>query len=112
FIKRLEAQAKASGPGKKYMIQQQLEKEVKVAMDAEIAAIIAEITRKIQKYCDEIRMGKLKKGQVPERDMILNCSCLVTDENYEKLGAVLEEIEREGDFSVRFTGPWAVYSFV
>ena len=112
FIKRLEAQAMTSGPGKKYMIQQQLEKEVKIAMDAEIAGIISEIIRKIQRYCDELRMGKLKKGQVPERDMILNCSCLVSDENYEKLGAVLEEIEREGDLSVRFTGPWAVYSFV
>lgn len=112
FIKRLEGQAKTSAPGKKYMIQQKLEKEVNVAMDAEIAGIMSETKTKIQGYCDEISLGKLKKGQVPERDMILNCSCLVSDENYPKLGAVLEEIEREGDLSVRFTGPWAVYSFV
>ncbi|MDO8872767.1 MAG: GvpL/GvpF family gas vesicle protein [Methanoregula sp.] len=112
FIKRLEGQAKTSAPGKKYMIQQKLEKEVKVAMDREIAGIISETQRKIQEYCDEISLGKLKKGQVPDRDMILNCSCLVSDENYEKLGAVLEEIERGGDLSVRFTGPWAAYSFV
>jgi hypothetical protein len=112
FIKRLEAQAKTSGPGKKYLLQQKLEKEVNIAMDAEIAGIISETTKKIQGYCDEIFLGKLKKGPVPERDMILNCSCLVSDENYPKLGTVLEEIEREGDLSVRFTGPWAVYSFV
>ncbi|MCX6683916.1 MAG: GvpL/GvpF family gas vesicle protein [Methanoregula sp.] len=112
MIKQLEEEAKTSGPGKKYMIQQKLEKEVKVAMDAEIAGIISETKRKIQGYCDELFLGKLKKGQVPARDMILNCSCLVSDENYPKLGAVLEEIEREGDLSVRFTGPWAVYSFV
>lgn len=112
FIKRLESEAKTSGPGKKYMIQQKLEKEVKIAMDREIADIISETKRKIQGYCDEISMGKLKKGHVPERDMILNCSCLVSDENYPKLGAVLEEIERGGNLSVRFTGPWAVYSFV
>ena len=112
FIKRLETQAKTSGPGKNYMIQQQLEKELKVAMDAKIAGIISEFTRKIQRYCDEIRIGKLKKGQMPKWDMILNCSCLVSYDNYEKLGAVLEEIEREGGLSVRFTGPWAVYSFV
>jgi hypothetical protein len=112
MIKQLEGEAKTSGPGKKYMIQQKLEKEVKVAMDAEIAGIISETKRKIQGYCDELFLGKLKKGQEPARDMILNCSCLVSDENYPKLGAVLEEIEREGDLSVRFTGPWAVYSFV
>jgi len=111
-IKKLEEEAKTGGPGKKYMIQQKLEKEVKVATDAKVAGIISEITRKIQGYCDEIVMGKLKKGQVPALDMILNCSCLVSDENYPKLGAVLEEIEQEGDLSVRFTGPWAVYSFV
>ena len=111
-IKRLEEEAKTSGPGKMYLIRQKLEKEIKIATDGEIAGIISEITRKIQKYCDEIAMGKLKKGQVPALDMILNCSCLVSDENYPKLGAVLEEIEKEGDVSVRFTGPWAVYSFV
>ena len=110
-IKRLEGEAKTSGPGKLYLIRQKLEKETKVATDAEIADIISEITRKIQRYCDDIFIGKLKKGQVPARDMILNCSCLVSDENYPKLGAVLEEIERDGDLSVRFTGPWAVYSF-
>ena len=111
-IKKLEEEAKTGGPGKKYMIQQKLEKSVKVATDGEIAGIISEVTAKIQGYCDEISLGKLKKGQVPALDMILNCSCLVSDENYPKLGAVLEEIERDGDVSVRFTGPWAVYSFV
>ena len=111
-IKKLEEEAKTSGPGKMYLIQQKLEKEIKIATDAEIDGIISEITRKIQGYCDEINMGKLKKGQVPAQDMILNCSCLVSDENYPNLGAVLEEIERKGDLSVRFTGPWAVYSFV
>jgi hypothetical protein len=111
-IKQLEKEAQTSGPGKKYMIRQKLEKEVQSAMDAEIAGIIAETRKKIQGYCDEISLGKLKKDPVPERDMILNCSCLVSDENYEKLGAVLEEIGQEDNLSVRFTGPWAVYSFV
>ena len=36
----------------------------------------------------------------------------VYDENYKKLGEELEEIERTGELSVRFTGPWAVFSFV
>jgi len=112
LIKRLEEEAKTSGPGKKYMIQQKLEKELNVAMDAEIARIIAETQKKIRGYCSEITLGNLKKGQEPSCDMILNCSCLVTDENYPKLGAVLEEIEQGGNLSVRFTGPWAVYSFV
>jgi len=111
-IKKLEEEAKTSGPGKMYLIRQKLEKEIKVATDGEIAGIILEVTTKIQKYCDEISMGKLKKGQVPALDMILNCSCLVSDENYPKLGAVLEGIEKNGGLTVRFTGPWAVYSFV
>jgi hypothetical protein len=112
FIQQLEGQAKTSSPGKKYMIRQKLEKEVKSAMDAEIATIISETRKKISGYCDEISFGKLKSGQLPSQDMILNCSCLVSDGNYPKLGAVLEEIEREGDVSVRFTGPWPAYSFV
>ena len=112
LIQQLDEEAKASGPGKMYLIRQKREKAINAATDAEIAGIITEITGKIQGYCSEIHMGKLKKWQVPERDMILNCSCLVPDENYPKLGSVLEEIEQEGNVSIRFTGPWAAYSFV
>ncbi|MFA4876969.1 MAG: GvpL/GvpF family gas vesicle protein [Methanoregula sp.] len=111
-IQGLEDEAKKSGPGKMYLIRQKMEKELKSATDAKIGIIISEITEKIRSYCDEITMNKLRKGTGLEQDMILNCSCLVTDENYPRLGAVLEEIDQAGNLSVRFTGPWAVYSFV
>ncbi|MDD5188448.1 MAG: GvpL/GvpF family gas vesicle protein [Methanoregula sp.] len=111
-IKRLEAEAASASPGKKYMIQQKLEKELKSATEGEVAGIITGVTRKIGHCWDACVMGRLKKGQVPYQDMILNCSCLVSDENYPALGAALEEIERDGNLTVRFTGPWAVYSFV
>lgn len=111
-VRKLEEEAKSSGPGKMYLIRQKLEKETRAATDAEIAVIISGLKKKIEDHCDETFLGKLRKGPVPARDMILNCSCLVSDEDYPRLCAVLEEIEREGDLVVRFTGPWAVYSFV
>jgi hypothetical protein len=60
----------------------------------------------------KIKIEKIKKSAEKEKKMLMNCSCLVSDENYTKLGDVLETIEKEYGLSVRFTGPWPVYSFV
>ncbi|MDQ1262370.1 MAG: hypothetical protein QG575_1551, partial [Euryarchaeota archaeon] len=38
--------------------------------------------------------------------------CRVSDEAVKKLGEVLEEINCKEGFYVRFTGPWAPFSFV
>jgi hypothetical protein len=111
-IKAFYEEITTSGPGKEYLLRQKIEKELKTATDAEIAGLVAGITDKIRMYCDEIKPGTPKKGQDTVQVMIMNCSCLVSDENYPKLGGVLEEIEKEWGLPIRFTGPWAVYSFV
>jgi hypothetical protein len=47
-----------------------------------------------------------------EKKLLATYSCLVSDEAVKKLGEVLEEINCKEGFFVRFTGPWAPFSFV
>ncbi len=44
--------------------------------------------------------------------MIMNLSCLVHKDRVVELGKELEKIEMNDGVSVRFSGPWAPFSFV
>ena len=44
--------------------------------------------------------------------LVVALSCLVQDNNVGKLGRVLDEINHREGFAVRFTGPWAPFSFI
>jgi hypothetical protein len=111
-IKNLQEEMKHRGPGREYMVRQKIEQELKTGMESEAASLIHDCYKKIKEACDEVKIEKIKKSAEKEKKMLMNCSCLVSDENYRKLGDVLETIEKEYGLSVRFTGPWPVYSFV
>jgi hypothetical protein len=44
--------------------------------------------------------------------MIAAFLCLVSDGNVDALGNLLDGIDKREGFSVRFSGPWAPFSFV
>lgn len=44
--------------------------------------------------------------------MLMNLSCLVKKHRVSELGNELEQIQNVDGISVRFSGPWAPYSFV
>jgi hypothetical protein len=111
-IKNLEEEMKHCGPGMEYMVRQKVEQELKAGMESEAGSLVHDCYKKIKDASDDVKIEKIKKSAEKERKMLMNCSCLVSDENYIKLGDVLENIEKEYGISVRFTGPWPVYSFV
>lgn len=111
-IKNLQEEMKHRGPGMEYMVRQKMEQELKTGMESEAASLVHDCYKKIKDACHDVKIEKIKKSAEKEKKMLMNCSCLVSDENYIKLGDVLENIEKEYGLSVRFTGPWPVYSFV
>ena len=112
IIRSLQQEVAASGPGKEFLLRQKMEKRLKTATDEKITGIAAEIMEKIRDCCDDIKPGRTQKGTDPDLTMIMNCSCLVSDDDYPKLGEVLESVHDCDGLTVRFTGPWAAYSFV
>lgn len=111
-IKNLQEEMKHRGPGMEYMVRQKIEQELKTGMESEAASLVHDCYKKIKDACDDVKIEKIKKSAEKERKMLMNCSCLVSDENYTKLGEVLEDIGKGKGIFVRFTGPWPVYSFV
>ncbi|MEN6610082.1 MAG: GvpL/GvpF family gas vesicle protein [Methanoregulaceae archaeon] len=111
-VRTLFHEIQVSGPGKEYLLRQKLEKQLKIAADEKTGGIVTGVMEKIRCFCDDVQFAKLKKGSDPDLTMILNCSCLVSDKNYQELGEALEELRDRMDLTVRFTGPWPAYSFV
>lgn len=69
---------------------------------------------KIKTLAAELKMDDKKRKADGYKGMTLLVSyiCLVADENVLQLGETLDEINRREGFRVRFTGPWAPFSFV
>lgn len=71
----------------------------------------------ISEFCElvEPTVAELKREEVTEREsdkkILMNLSCLVAQGEYEELGSVLEKIDSREGFNVKFTGPWAPFSF-
>ena len=64
-----------------------------------------------KKYPADIVIGKVKMVG-GNQQMLMNLSCLVKKDRVAPLGEALEEIENHEGITVRFSGPWAPYSFV
>ncbi len=111
-IKAMVEELEHSSPGKAYMIRQKIEREEKKGIESELQAIAQKCHETISAVCDEIKVEKPRKTGEADQRMLLNYSCLVSDNKYSRLGDVLESLEKEEGLIVRFTGPWPVYSFV
>ncbi|MFA5294428.1 MAG: GvpL/GvpF family gas vesicle protein [Methanoregulaceae archaeon] len=111
-IRTMRDEVKNTSPGRAYLVRQKIEQELKKGIESEVHEITRDCHRKIQAVCADIKVEKIKKTGEKDSRMLLNYSCLVSDEQYLQLGEVLESIQKEEGFSVRFTGPWPVYSFV
>lgn len=70
-----------------------------------------EFYRRIKKYTEDIVIGKAKKVG-GNQQMLMNLSCLVKKDRVNELGNELEKINNVEGISVKFSGPWAPFSFV
>jgi len=109
-IQKLKEEMAAQKPGMAYMYKQKVEKAVKEEMEKRAEKYFKDFYGAIKNQVDDIKVEKVKKDE--DRTMFMNLSCLVLKEKAEDLGNELERIDNMDGFSVRFTGPWAVYSFV
>ncbi len=111
-LKRLQEKIRTKPRGVAYMLRHNVEKVLKNSMSRRADECFQEFYQMIKPYADDIRFEKTKKAEDDALQMLLNLSCLLTEENRRKLGDILEAIDGREAFSVRYTGPWPPYSFV
>lgn len=114
-LKGLKEKQEKMSNGAAYLFQKLFEQKVRDAVSAEVSGLAKEFGSRIREYAEEMRV-EAKNSQVPEKykdkKLIVTLSCLVHKNNVEKLGEVLDGINKRAGFAVRFTGPWAPFSFV
>lgn len=114
-IKGLKEKMEKMPKGAAYLFQRKFELKVKDAFSAGIAKLADEFGGRIREHVEEMKVEE-KTSQVPEKyrdkKLIVTLTCLVSEDKVEKLGEVLDEINKRNGFAVRFTGPWAPFSFV
>ncbi|MBI5236703.1 MAG: GvpL/GvpF family gas vesicle protein [Deltaproteobacteria bacterium] len=109
-LKRLSCAARGSSPGTAFMYGEKLRMALRLETEAMADERFRTFYGRIKKTVAEIKVDGIKNGDGVER-MLLNLSCLARGDEAEELGALLDDVEREG-FTVVFTGPWPPYSFV
>lgn len=107
--KKKEIDTKPKGAA--YLERELLKETIKQKAEEMADHYFKEFYSMIKKCTDDLVIGKVKKVE-GNNQMIMNLSCLVHKDRVAELGAELEKIENNDCVSVRFSGPWAPYSFV
>jgi hypothetical protein len=101
--------------GRAYLQQRNLELKLKDRISAEVGRLAREFHLRMEDLVDDIKVDD-RKSWVPDKykgmKQIISLSCLVARDKVSPLGEVLDGINSRDGFAVRFTGPWAPFSFV
>jgi len=101
--------------GKAYLLQRNLDLKLKDAVSSCMKKLAEQFGQEIGSIADEVKAEE-RHSFVPEkyRDKMLMAafSCLVQKDKVDPLGLALEKINCLDGLAVRFTGPWAPFSFV
>ena len=113
-VRKLREEIKTKPRGTAYLLERRLEGIIKDLVAAEASDYSKKFLEQIKGHIDELKTENPSK-QVPDKWkdklMILNLSSLVHKNRVEELGNTLSEINKLEGFAVRFTGPWAPFSF-
>lgn len=114
-LKNLQNQIEKESKGKSYLLSKKMDQRLKGLISAEEVQLANKYLPQIYRQVDKLIIDS-KRTWIPEdcRNMKLlaSYSCLVREENVERLGEILDDINSQKGFRVRFTGPWAPFSFV
>ncbi|MFA4956161.1 MAG: GvpL/GvpF family gas vesicle protein [Candidatus Methanoperedens sp.] len=114
-LKEFKEKMDKASKGAAYLIKRQFELKLKDAVAVEISMLANDLCSKIKEHVEILKVEK-NTSQVPDKYMemkpIAAFSCLVHDDKIENLGEALDVINKLDGFAVRFTGPWAPFSFV
>ncbi|TGE37309.1 hypothetical protein E4K67_15820 [Desulfosporosinus fructosivorans] len=108
-MKKAEIDTKPEGIA--YMEKEILKDLLKEKVEESADQYFREFYHRIKESTEDIVIGKAKKVG-GNQQMLMNLSCLVKKDRVSELGNELEKIENVDGISVRFSGPWAPYSFV
>ncbi|MGA9099070.1 MAG: GvpL/GvpF family gas vesicle protein [Methanotrichaceae archaeon] len=103
------------GKGKAYLLQKKLNIKINDKVTNEIIRLSDEFGARILALSDDVKVEKRKASELDRfrgKSMMTSFACLVSEDNVPPLGDVLDEINNMDGFAVRFTGPWAPFSFV
>ncbi|MEN4007036.1 MAG: GvpL/GvpF family gas vesicle protein [Methanobacterium sp.] len=109
-IKKLKEEIRTKSKGAAYIYKQKIENKLKKEMEKKADRCFKEFYGRIKKRVGKIRVEKTKKDE--KMQMLMNLSCLISNDKVEKLGVELDKINKMDGLFVRFTGPWPPYSFV
>lgn len=101
--------------GRAYLQKRQFEMQLREQVLGLARKTADGLFSQIEKRCREIRVEKgssSKKERFKDKEHLVSFVCLFTDEEMEEIGDLLEDVDSDPGFSVRFTGPWAPFSFV
>lgn len=109
--KKIEREPK----GKAYLLRRNLDHKLKELTSKEASKLSNQFCSRIRPHVEDLKVEG-KRFHKPEKhrdeELMISCSCLISDEKVDKLGEVLDEIQKQYGFTVKFTGPWAPFSFV
>lgn len=94
-----------------YLERELLKDLVKEKLEEKADQYFKEFYSIIKNCTVDIVIGKTKTVG-GNKQMIMNLSCLVDKDSVKELGVELEKIENRDGITVRFSGPWAPFSFV
>jgi hypothetical protein len=101
--------------GSAYLMQRRNELKLKDAITGHVEKLSAEIYDRVRALTDDIKKED-RPGFVPEKyqglRQALSLTCLAPEGHVEGIGAILEEYDNMEGLAIRFTGPWAPFSFI
>jgi len=109
-FRSLKEKITGKSEGKAYLYREKLDKLRKDLIEEKKGEYISEFSAMIEPTVGEVRRDD-RREQSNEKRLLLDLSCLVDQGEYEELGEALEKIDNREGFDVKFTGPWAPYSF-
>jgi len=113
-LKGIKSRIGKESKGKAYLLQKKLDQTLKSMVSQKAAKLANQSLADIRSLADELKMDDKKRKPDSYKDLSLLASyaCLIGDDKVQRLGEALDKINRQEGFKVRFTGPWAPFSFV
>lgn len=104
-----------SEEGVAYLLRKKMERDERAKRDDTIQSFSKDLFKEIKSIVSEVKVEETRRTtDDPWKDMmmVLNLSCLLTEEEVKHLGKLLSKLNQEDGVNIRFTGPWPPYSFV
>lgn len=111
----LKSRIENESKGKAYLLKRNLDLKLKDLTFSEAGRLADHFFSEIKPLAEELKAaGKSSwtADKYKDKKLLATFCCRVSDEAVKRLGEVLEEINGKEGFYVRFTGPWAPFSFV